>query len=92
LKIWEEGDQTYKKGTGSSQPFFQTKSHLILASGSPRRKQFFVELGMDFEVLTADVEEKVRESETPENFVQRLALEKALAVVKLHAEPTRKRW
>jgi len=31
--------------------------HIILASGSPRRKQFFEELGLDFEVRPKSVEE-----------------------------------
>ena len=32
--------------------------HLILASGSPRRHQFFEELGLDFEIRLKPVEEK----------------------------------
>lgn len=31
--------------------------HLILASGSPRRQQFFKDLGLDFEIRLKDVEE-----------------------------------
>ena len=31
--------------------------HLILASGSPRRQQFFKELGLDFEVRLKSVDE-----------------------------------
>ncbi|MGB1269257.1 MAG: Maf-like protein [Flavobacteriaceae bacterium] len=31
--------------------------HLILASGSPRRQQFFNDLGLDFEIRLKDVEE-----------------------------------
>lgn len=33
------------------------KYHLILASGSPRRQQFFKELGLDFEIRLKSVEE-----------------------------------
>ncbi|MCX2679323.1 Maf-like protein [Galbibacter sp. EGI 63066] len=33
------------------------KHHIILASGSPRRQQFFKELGLDFEVRLKKVEE-----------------------------------
>lgn len=36
----------------------QLKSvHLILASGSPRRQQFFKELGLDFEIRLKEIEE-----------------------------------
>jgi septum formation protein len=31
--------------------------HLILASGSPRRQQFFKDLGLDFEIRLKEVEE-----------------------------------
>jgi septum formation protein len=61
---------------------FQTLSPLVLASESPRRKQFFRDLGLDFEVQAAAVEEQVGENEGPEAFVQRLSQEKALAVAR----------
>ncbi|HAI17513.1 MAG TPA: septum formation inhibitor Maf, partial [Xanthomarina gelatinilytica] len=32
--------------------------HLILASGSPRRQQFFKELGLDFEVRLKPIPEE----------------------------------
>lgn len=61
-------------------PLFKTNAHLILASGSPRRKRFFLDLGLDFEVQSADVEEKISEDEGSEDFVKRLSKDKALAV------------
>ncbi|MEM6684797.1 MAG: Maf family protein, partial [Bacteroidota bacterium] len=34
-----------------------SKYHIILASGSPRRQQFFKDLGLDFEIRLKPVEE-----------------------------------
>ncbi len=59
---------------------FQTNSTLILASGSPRRRDFFHGLGLDFSVQVADVDESLAPGEKPEAFVLRLAEEKARAI------------
>ncbi|MCK5404284.1 MAG: septum formation inhibitor Maf [Desulfobulbaceae bacterium] len=61
---------------------FKTAQKLILASGSPRRKAFFEDLGLTFTVMTAKIDETPRATETPENFVIRLAREKAEAVAR----------
>ncbi len=53
---------------------------LILASGSPRRQQFLHELGLDFRVVVADIDETPRAGETPVALAHRLALAKAEAV------------
>lgn len=53
---------------------------LILASASPRRIQLLQDLGLSFQVLPPQIPEILREGELSENFVTRLALEKALAV------------
>jgi septum formation protein len=53
---------------------------IILASGSPRRAEILGFVGWEFEKHTADIDESVKENETPENYVQRLACEKASAV------------
>lgn len=50
---------------------------LYLASGSPRRRQFLLELGFDFRVLTSETAEIRDEDETPEPFARRLARDKA---------------
>ncbi|OCH78118.1 septum formation protein Maf [Vibrio genomosp. F10] len=52
---------------------------LVLASGSPRRKELLTQLGYEFEVLVTDVEETCLASETPEQYVKRLSLDKAKA-------------
>lgn len=53
--------------------------HIYLASASPRRRELLQQLGVRFEVLAQDVAEVRREGESPEAFVERLALEKAQA-------------
>lgn len=59
---------------------FRTQEQLILASGSPRRRDFLAELGLVFEVRVADIDETPLSGENPMDFVARLAQEKALAV------------
>lgn len=53
---------------------------LILASGSPRRSEILTSVGWEFEKDSADIDESEIAGETPENYVRRLALEKASAV------------
>lgn len=53
---------------------------LILASGSPRRRELLALLGVAFEVRASDVDETVRAGEAPSVYVERLAVEKAQAV------------
>jgi septum formation protein len=59
---------------------------LILASGSPRRRLLLSMAGFDFEVVSPDIREERLEGEPPENFVRRMAGEKA-TVVAADAEP-----
>lgn len=53
---------------------------LVLASGSPRRAEILNSVGWDFEKAIPDVDESVVPGESPEDYVQRLAVEKARAV------------
>lgn len=53
---------------------------LVLASQSPRRAEILRQAGLDFTVRAATVDETPREQEKPEDYVRRLAEEKALAV------------
>ncbi len=56
-------------------------SRLILASGSPRRRELLVDrLGLDVVVSPADVDESPRHGEAPAAMVQRLARRKVSAV------------
>ncbi|WP_020207962.1 Maf family protein [Gilvimarinus chinensis] len=52
---------------------------LYLASGSPRRRELLRQIGVNFQRLQVDVPEVRGVEETPEDYVQRLALEKARA-------------
>lgn len=54
-------------------------TQILLASGSPRRSELLKQIGLTFTVLVADIDESEREGESPADYVQRLAREKALA-------------
>ncbi len=53
---------------------------LVLASASPRRAELFRSVGLDVEVLPADIDESVLPGEPPSEYVARLSREKAAAV------------
>ena len=55
---------------------------LILASASPRRAELLRSAGYDFDVVTASVDESIRDGESPANYVRRLAAEKSAAALK----------
>lgn len=52
---------------------------LILASASPRRKELLAQIGLDFTVMPADVDEQIQ-WENPVQLVKELARRKAYAV------------
>lgn len=53
---------------------------LVLASGSPRRAEILKSVGWDFEKAIPDVDESIIAGESSEEYVERLAREKANAV------------
>lgn len=53
--------------------------NLYLASQSPRRKELLNQVGIPFSVISIDVDESTKSRENAENYVVRLAKEKALA-------------
>ena len=53
---------------------------LVLASTSPYRQELLTRLGLPFETASPEIDESPHEGEEPEEFVQRLSLEKAKAV------------
>lgn len=57
---------------------------LILASASPRRKDLLEQIGLTFEVETADIDETPYVAENPTAYVKRLAEHKAAAVFARH--------
>lgn len=61
---------------------------LILASSSPRRRELLMQLGLQFEVAPAHIDETRRDGEEPEVYVKRLARQKAAAVLRTHRSDT----
>jgi len=55
---------------------------LILASASPRRAEILTAVGWEYEKRVADIDETELTGEKPEDYVRRLAREKAVAVAK----------
>ena len=59
----------------------------ILASGSPQRLRLLKQAGFEpEEVISADIDETPLPKELPARYVKRIAIEKARAVVKNHAD------
>jgi len=56
-----------------------TSPAIYLASKSPRRAELLAQIGIRFEVMSVDVPELLKAGESPSEFVQRLALDKARA-------------
>jgi septum formation protein len=56
-------------------------SSLVLASASPRRQELLSGIGLEFAVVPADVDESLLPGEKPVDYVERVAHDKALAVV-----------
>ena len=56
------------------------RKRVILASGSPRRKELMDLTGLKYQVITPSVDEKVLSEEAPKDHVERLAREKATSV------------
>ena len=50
---------------------------LILASASPRRAELLRQIGVDFDVRAVDIDESPQVAESPKDYVERLAVEKA---------------
>ena len=59
---------------------YHSAVRLILASASPRRSELLRAAGFDFQVVPADVDERPLPGETPDAYVRRVALDKAMAV------------
>ncbi|QFH68764.1 septum formation inhibitor Maf [Enterobacter sp. E76] len=56
-------------------------SAIYLASGSPRRQELLTQLGVEFERIVTNVEERRQPQESAQQYVVRLARDKALAGV-----------
>lgn len=49
---------------------------LLLASGSPRRREILTRMGLPLRVVSLDVNETMRERETPDEYLVRIVLDK----------------
>ena len=56
-----------------------SKQSILLASGSPRRRELLQQLDVTFTVSAANIDESIIPAETTEKYVLRMAREKALA-------------
>ena len=65
---------------------------LILASGSPRRREFFTRMGWTFTVVKPGTEERVHPGETPEQYVRRNAEEKSADALAAALDRTAPQW
>ncbi|RDE19795.1 septum formation inhibitor Maf [Motiliproteus coralliicola] len=61
-----------------------SKPRLILASGSPRRRELLTQIGVRFGTDSADIDETPLADEQAADYVERLALQKAQAVAVRH--------
>lgn len=69
-----------KRGTGQvDRGSRHLVSKIILASGSPRRRELLAQIGVGFKVMAVEIDERCRRNESPEAYVQRLACHKAQA-------------
>ena len=61
-------------------------AELILASGSPRRKELLETAGLTFRITVADITEVIPDGASPEEAVMSLAMQKAQAVAELNPD------
>jgi len=54
---------------------------IILASASPRRAELLRAAGCDFEIAAPHVDESIRDGESPDRYVRRLAADKSAAAM-----------
>lgn len=59
-------------------------ARVVLASASPRRRELLALIGIEHEVIPADIDETLRVGESPPAYVERLARAKAAAITALH--------
>lgn len=52
---------------------------IALASRSPRRRELLEQIGVEYQVIDIDIDESWNENEMPEDYVCRIAIEKARA-------------
>jgi septum formation protein len=53
---------------------------IVLASASPRRRELLQQIGLEFDVVSADIDESILPGESPQEHVIRLSSSKAAAI------------
>lgn len=59
---------------------------LVLASGSPRRRELLTMMGVEFEVVESGFDEEKVKIDDPQELVQELAIQKAMSVARRYDE------
>lgn len=59
---------------------------LILASSSPRRRDFLEKMGLSFTIVKPDIDESRLDGENPDIYVQRMAREKAEVIAQAYPQ------
>ncbi len=59
---------------------YKSNEKVVLASKSPRRKQFLQESGIEFEIISDEIDESVLAGEDPKEYVLRIAQQKGEVV------------
>ncbi|MGP5211777.1 Maf family protein [Psychrobacter alimentarius] len=54
---------------------------IILASGSPRRRELLARAKLDFELLSVDIDETPYDNEVPKDYIERMVATKAQAAI-----------
>ncbi len=55
--------------------------NIILASGSPRRRELLASVQLDFKVISVDIDETPHTAETPKDYIERMVNTKATAAI-----------
>ncbi|WP_323845110.1 nucleoside triphosphate pyrophosphatase [Microbulbifer magnicolonia] len=71
---------------------FSAASRLLLASGSPRRAQLLAQIAVPFTQITPAVPEQRQAVESPQDYIQRLAHDKAEAGLRMSGESESNLW
>ncbi len=67
-------------------------SRLLLASGSPRRAELLAQIAVPFSQITPSIPEQQKPGESPQDYIQRLAHDKAEAGLQLAGGSDDKLW
>jgi septum formation protein len=63
-----------------------SKTSLILASASPRRREMLKSVGLNFKIIPAHVNEDYLAGESPRQHVKRLSADKAMVIARKHPQ------